>query len=103
MKELFYEKLLRKSLNQQPLASSQEGLLRGDVEVFLYEQLGISELNDSHNIISQALMSKLQSKISESTTNSTALQTLKSIRNEHKVTINECCYLYIGSLQVQRH
>lgn len=79
LKELFYEKLFRKSTtNSGGSQQSLEGLLRSDLEVFIFEELGISEVNESHSILSRVMLEKLQTKKSSHATT-------KIIMNEQKV------------------
>lgn len=66
LKELFFEKIVKRSIQQTVSSSgSATGLPRSDIEVFLYEHLNIRELNESHSILAQVMMSKLQAKIGD--------------------------------------
>jgi hypothetical protein len=66
-KELFFEKVIKRGITTAHGNSSTDGLLRGDLELFLYEELAITEVGQAHSILSKVTTHKLLSKESSKT------------------------------------
>ena len=53
LREAFFEKVAK---------SGGDGLGRADLEIYMYEQLGVKDLTESHSILSKITAAKLNAK-----------------------------------------
>lgn len=53
LKNMFYEKM----------KTDYSGLVRPQLESFLFEEMGIDNLNESHKVLYKVMMTKLKSKL----------------------------------------